>query len=293
MKLNTQRLSEPASQAILNSDNINILDLDREEIISLFKSYGFLLFRGFETNVDIFTKFSNSLSENFKDYTGGVFNRRVINGDATLLSVNDFNNEIKLHGEMYYQQDIPLMLWFFCANPPLQSGETILCDGRKLFNELSSSLKDLFINKKLSYVGHLNKEEWQKRYKTNDLKVVEQVCKSNNIKLKSNKDESIALQYICPAIHPSRCGKHLTFINSLLPTKHIAPNAISFEDGSEITDDIVSEIQKIAERLITEISWQKGDILMVDNTRMMHGRRAFFDNQRDIYLRLCSPVFPF
>ena len=78
-----------------------------------------------------------------------------------------------------------------------------------------------------------------------------------------------------------------------MPTKHIAPKAISFEDGSEITDDIVSGINKIAERLITEISWQKGDILMVDNTRIMHGRRAFFDNQRDIYLRLCSPAFPF
>jgi alpha-ketoglutarate-dependent taurine dioxygenase len=60
-----------------------------------------------------------------------------------------------------------------------------------------------------------------------------------------------------------------------------------------ITDDIVSEINKIAERLITEISWQKGDILMLDNTRIMHGRRAFFDNQRDIYLRLCSPAFSF
>ncbi len=59
------------------------------------------------------------------------------------------------------------------------------------------------------------------------------------------------------------------------------------------TDNIVSEIQKIAERLITEISWQKGDILIVDNTRIMHGRRAFSDNQRDIYLRLCSPAFPF
>lgn len=55
----------------------------------------------------------------------------------------------------------------------------------------------------------------------------------------------------------------------------------------------MSELNEIAERISIEISWQKGDILMIDNTRIMHGRRAFEDKQRDIYIRLCSPSFPF
>jgi alpha-ketoglutarate-dependent taurine dioxygenase len=293
MRIHTQPLSEHAGQAILNTDNLSILELDREEIISLFKSYGFLLFRGFETNVDIFKSFTDSLSQDFRDYTGGVFNRRVINEDATILTVNDFKDEIKLHGEMYYQQDIPLMLWFFCAHPPLKDGETTLCDGRQLFHELSSSLKDLFNKKELKYIGHLDKENWQKRYKTDNFKVVDEICKRNNYIMQINEDESIDLQYICPAIHPSRCGKYRVFINSLLPVKRRNPDVVSFDDNSEISDEIISEIDKLAEKITTEILWQKGDILMVDNTRIMHGRRAFSDNQRDIYLRLCSPAFPF
>ncbi len=32
---------------------------------------------------------------------------------------------------------------------------------------------------------------------------------------------------------------------------------------------------------------------MIDNTRILHGRRAFADDQRDIYIRLCSPAFSF
>lgn len=292
MGINTQLLSETVGQTIINTDNINLLDLDREEIINLFKSYGILLFRGFENSVDTFTQFTNSLSQDFRDYTGGVFNRRVINGDATLLSVNDFNDEVKLHGEMYYQQDIPLMLWFFCAHPASKDGETIVCDGRQLFNELSSPLQELFRTKKLKYVVHLDQEAWQKRYKTDDLKVLKELCIQNSLLLKINEDESIDLQYICPAVHQSRCGKYPTFISSLLPGKHKYKNAIFFDDDSEITDDIVSEITEAAERITTEISWQIGDILMVDNTRMMHGRRAFSDNRREIYLRLCSPAFP-
>lgn len=293
MNINIQSLSEYGGQQIINNDHVNILDLDKAEIVSLFKSYGFLLFRGFETSVDTFTQFSNSLSQNFRNYAGGVFNRRVINGNETILSVNDFNDEIKLHGEMYYQQDIPLMLWFFCAQPASQDGETILCDGKLLFNKLSSTLQELFSHKKLKYSGHLNKESWQKRYKTDDLSVVKQICKSNNVQLQINEDESIDIHFICPAIHPSRDGKYSVFINSLLPAKHLSPNSVVFDDNSQITDDIVAEINEIAESITLEISWQKGDILMIDNTRIMHGRRAFSDSQRDIYLRLCSPAFLF
>jgi alpha-ketoglutarate-dependent taurine dioxygenase len=78
-----------------------------------------------------------------------------------------------------------------------------------------------------------------------------------------------------------------------LPAKHRYQNTVFFDDDSEITDDIVAELNEVAERITTEISWQTGDILMVDNTRIRHGRRAFSDTQRDIYVRLCSPAFAF
>ena len=78
-----------------------------------------------------------------------------------------------------------------------------------------------------------------------------------------------------------------------MAAKHINPELVCFDDDSEITDEIMSELNEIAERITIEISWQKGDILMIDNTRIMHGRRAFEDEQRDIYIRLCSPSFPF
>jgi len=144
MNTKTQPISDSIVQEIINLDNISILELDKEEIISLFKSNGVLLFRGFDVDTNLFKEFTNLLSIDFRNYAGGAFSRRVINGDQTLLSVNDFKSEIKLHGEMYYQQNIPLMLWFFCANPPLEDGETTVCDGRQFFNEINSSTKELF-----------------------------------------------------------------------------------------------------------------------------------------------------
>ncbi|HIK19066.1 MAG TPA: TauD/TfdA family dioxygenase [Leptolyngbyaceae cyanobacterium M33_DOE_097] len=286
-----QPLSETVGKEIINIENIDILSLNKESIINLFQSEGVLLFRGFETDIETFSKFTNQFSENFMDYAGGVFNRRTINGDSTVLSVNDFKHEIKLHGEMYYQKNIPLMLWFFCIHPPVQAGETIICDGKSFFAELSQPLKELFSQKKLKYRGFLDKETWKRQYKTDDLNILKQVCKSNDTQLQINQDESINIQYICPAIRPNRSGEYLVFINSLLPAKSMAPSSISFEDDSEIDDEIMIELNEIAEKITAEICWEKGDILMIDNTRIMHGRRAFSDDKRDICLRLCSPSF--
>ncbi len=239
-KIEIQPFSENVGRKIINTENISILQLDQEQIIELFKNYGFLLFRGFETNVNTFAEFSNSLSNNFMDDTGGVINRRIINEDGTILTVNDFQDEMELHGEMYYINKPPQIVWFFCANPPLKDGETTVCDGQQFFHELSNSMKDLFSRKKLKFPGYLKKENWQKRFKTNNLNVVKEICKGQGKEVKVNEDESINIPFICPAIHKSITEQDDVFINSLLVKKHMNSQGVLFDDDSEITDDIVS-----------------------------------------------------
>jgi len=219
--LYTQPLSKTVGREIINTENINILSLNEESIINLFQSEGVLLFREFKADIETFSQFTNKFSRNFMDYAGGVFSRRTINGDSTILSVNDFKHAIKLHGEMYYQKNIPLLLWFFCIHPPLQAGETIICDGKRFYDELSQPLKELFSQKKLKYRGFLDKETWKRQYKTDDLNILKQVCKSNDTQLQINDDESISIQYVCSAVRPNRSGEYLVFINSLLPAKSI------------------------------------------------------------------------
>ncbi|BAZ32825.1 taurine catabolism dioxygenase TauD/TfdA [Cylindrospermum sp. NIES-4074] len=293
MNVTIEPIAERIGQQITNLDNVSILEIDKERIISLFKSDGVLLFRGFDTDTDIFREFSNLFSTDFIDYAGGAFARRVINGDKTLLSVNDFKTAIKLHGEMYYQQQIPLMLWFYCATPASEDGETTVCDGREFYQEISSSTKELFSKKRLKFTADFSKEDWQKKFKTDNLDKLAEMCAQNNTHLQINLDESILLEYVSPAIIPSRCGQYQVFINSLLPAKQISPDILKFDDNSEIPDEVIRELNEIAERITTNISWEKGDILMIDNTRILHGRRAFSDEKRNIYIRLCSPAFAF
>ncbi len=66
-------LSKEFGKIIINSENIDILQVEKKLIIELFKYQGILLFRGFKARVDRFVEFSESLSKDFMDYSGGVF----------------------------------------------------------------------------------------------------------------------------------------------------------------------------------------------------------------------------
>ena len=56
-------------------------------------------------------------------------------------------------------------------------------------------------------------------------------------------------------------------------------------DGQEIPKKILEEIKQKADDLTYEHSWEKGDFLMVDNLRFLHGRRAYYkDDPRELFV---------
>jgi hypothetical protein len=60
-------------------------------------------------------------------------------------------------------------------------------------------------------------------------------------------------------------------------------SALTFEDGSLIPDAVIEEIEKVMYSLTQEIRWKPGDLVMIDNSRFLHGRRAFSDNRRRLF----------
>ena len=283
---------------ILASGKVDIFELDKTEVINSFNFSSLVLFRGFDINTEKFKKFTELLSTNFMPFVGGFYSRKKINGDETLLSVtypdgSEDHRVIPLHGEMHYKKKKPTLLWFYCANPALKGGETTVCDGVQIYNNLNSSTQKLFEEKRLKYIQNYPDGKWQQIYGTDDLMVVKQVCEENHVHLIVNKDKSITTEYVCSAIIKSKCGQHRVFINNILTAVYYEhPDAfVLFEDGTKIPETVIREVQEIAAKLTYPIEWQKHDVLMVDNTRLLHGRKAFYDNQRDIYIRLCDTNF--
>jgi alpha-ketoglutarate-dependent taurine dioxygenase len=300
MNIKTAPITEEFGTTLFCTADVDICDLDRDKVIDSFKSSSLLLFRGFDVDTEKFKAFTELFSNNFVSYVGGAYSREMINGDKTLLSVTGgkLRFGVPFHGEMYYRKQRPDILWFYCATPAVKDGETTVCDGIQVYKELSSSTQKLLTQQRLKYIRTYPADVWQKIYQTDDLSVVEKACDDNDMQLVVNPDESITTEYVSSAIQPSRCGNNKVFINNILPVveqelKGGNSSIVRFEDGSTLPEDIINEIKDVTDRLTYLVSWQKGDILMVDNTRLLHGRRSFSDDQRDIYVRLCNAAFSF
>ncbi|MGR3520867.1 MAG: TauD/TfdA family dioxygenase [Roseovarius sp.] len=46
----------------------------------------------------------------------------------------------------------------------------------------------------------------------------------------------------------------------------------------------IEALRELAESCTVEINWQDGDIAVIDNTRVMHGRRAIKDADRQLFI---------
>ena len=73
-----------------------------------------------------------------------------------------------------------------------------------------------------------------------------------------------------------------TFFNQLIAAFHgwkdsrnDPTKAVTFGDGSPLNPGLMDRVAAIAEELTFDVPWQKGDVALVDNRVVMHGRRTF------------------
>lgn len=299
------------------SPHEKISALPQEEIIALFRQHGALLFRNFAVGTEDFLGFTSRYSQDFSTYQGGGFrwgslDREKIGNNETLLSVTGSTQSfgIPLHGEMYYMRQKPTLLWFYCEHPPREAGETTLCDGRELYKKITEDDREYFSQHKLKYIRHLTRDEWPVAFQTNELESLRSWCERNDSTLTENADGSMTIEYVCSAI--SRAEQEEVFINNLLVIhsaeqailsgaaakalnlpRNACPIVVRLENDSEIPAELVAQIEQVAEQLSAKVAWRARDILMVDNTRILHGRKKSPDAERNIYVRMGQPAFAF
>lgn len=291
--------------------------LPPDEVVGNFRRHGALLFRNFAVETDDFLQFTSAYCRDFSTYQGGGFrwgalDRQKINNNDTLLTVTGSTQSfgIPLHGEMYYMSRRPTLLWFYCESPPSAAGETTLCDGAELYRRLSPAAREYFAANRLKYIRHLLDGEWQVAFQTDELEGLRRWCAENETALFEHEDGSVTIEYVSPAVCGGRDSRGEVFINNLLVIhsaeqairaglaakvldlpRNACPLVVRLEDGSEIPAGLVEEIEQTANDISVKHAWRKGDVLLVDNTRILHGRKKSPDSGRNIYVRMGEPAF--
>jgi alpha-ketoglutarate-dependent taurine dioxygenase len=306
LSMKTEPITEQFGTQVLGESPADLDAVDKESVVDLFKERGALWFRGFNVSLERFNDFTASFSTDYMNYRGGGYVRKEVDSgkDSTLLSVRyDHGREeqetfgLPLHGEMYYTDRRPVLLWFYCVRPADADGETTICDGSQIYRALRPEHRELLESKRLNYLRRYREEEWQKIYQADDIEAAAAFAREGGIKVKVMAGEKeLHTEYVYPGVITSRWGEHRVFINNMLTVVWqermlgLTKSIVRFEDGSEIPDELVQDVRKVQQELVLPIAWGKGDFVMLDNTRVLHGRREFKDPDREVFLRMVRSV---
>ncbi|PHJ65697.1 taurine catabolism dioxygenase TauD [Nostoc linckia z18] len=279
--LTAELLKSSSGKIIFNDTGQNIMQLPVSAILEDFKSFGLILFRGFDVNYEQMKVFAEQFDATFLNQ----YNRPIVDLNNQFITLVDSGmHYIAPHCENANSPFRPDVVWFCCAVPAAEGGETLFWDGVEVWKAMSRELQQLFIDQKIRYVQKFLASHWQQflgaSATIDDVKKI--LDNMAGISYKINQDESLILEYICSGVIKTKYGNQDAFANSII-SEYRNPRAIvTFANGSAIPVKVINEIQKILDDLIGFIPWMSGDLVMIDNSRFLHGRKSFNDKRRRI-----------
>lgn len=254
------------------------------DLIELLREHGAILLSGFRVDRDQFVGFTELLSAEFVPHPNPM--RRPVDGDPLTSLVDAGMQAIPFHSELAYTPTSPDLLWFRCVVPPAEGGQTLLCDGVALAAKMSRSDRELFEQRDLMFQFDLGRG-FLALSGTTPERLADELCGQPGIEVESSPD-MIRTRYRTSAFRATQYDRERAFANSVLlfsRTPMFQP-CISMADGDPLPADTIDRIATLADDLTLSVTWRPGDVLLVDNTRMMHGRRPFDDQRRELHARL-------
>lgn len=269
---------------------------------------GAILFRNFPIeSPENFDSFVKSFGYDALPYVGGAAPRRVITGNVFTANEAPPDQLIPFHHEMAQVPTFPKTLFFYCGTPPSTGGQTPLVISNEIYNAMKTAEPE-FVSKleKEGVVYHRvlpNGDDptspigrgWQSTYQTQDATEAESKCTGQGSSFEWLPDGCLLTHTaVLPAVREDeRTGKK-TWFNSIIAaylgwsdSRNDGKKAVTFPDLTPMPAKAMVSLEAIFEEKAIDFSWQMGDVVMVDNRQVLHGRRTFTPPRR-ILAALCK-----
>jgi alpha-ketoglutarate-dependent taurine dioxygenase len=285
---------EPSAPGL---DPVAWAENNREFIELRLLEHGALLFRGFKIEgVAQFEQFTQVISGELLKYSERAAPRREVGARVYTSTEFPADQSIPLHHEMSYSHNWPSKIWFYCAQPALQGGGTPIANDREVFGLIDSTIKEPFIAKGVMYVRNYGEGldlSWQEAFQTDERSVVEEYCRRAGAQFEWRAGGRLRTRQVRPAIvkHP-KTGEPIWFNHAHLfhcsnlssEVRHALlsefkddeiPRNAFYGDGSSIEPSVLDEIREVYQKSAITFPWRQGDLLMLDNFLVSHGREPF------------------
>ncbi|MBN2993800.1 TauD/TfdA family dioxygenase [Pseudomonas cedrina subsp. fulgida] len=273
---------------------------------------GALLLRGFEVfGEQAFQALVRGFGHELLNYEFGSTPRKAVEKGVYTSTEYPAHQVIPLHNEQSYTLQWPMKIWFHCMQPSLEGGETPIADSRRIFNSLDPALRQRFTDKRLMYVRNYGNGldlSWEQAFNTEDRAVAEAYCRANRIAFEWKDDGELRTRQICQAVarHPYTQAwvwfnqAHLFHVSNLPAAVRESllaivddpldlPRNVYYADGSALEESALDEIRGVLDDCSVSFAWEKGDVLMLDNMLVAHGR-ASFKGPRQVIVAMAEPA---
>ena len=203
---------------------------------------------------------------------------------------------IRLHNEGSYWTVHPKKAFFCCITAAETGGETPIGDMQAVYERIDPQIRGEFAARKWMLARNYNEGfalTWQDVFQTTDRAEVDAYCRENDIIAEWKGEDRLRTKQIREPImlHP-RTGaplwhNHAAFFHITSREADVRdallhefsdddlPYNTYYGDGGEIPADVIEHINDAYEAERVKFAWQEGDVLMIDNCRIAHGREPY------------------
>lgn len=288
-----------------NVDNVNLVtwaSCNNDFIEAQLLKYGAILFRGFDgDSVTRFEEFTQAISPELLDYRERAAPRQEVASKIYTSTEYPSDQCIPMHHEMSYSHNWPTKIWFYCQQPAEQRGGTPIASDRAVFKLIAPEIKERFIQKKVMYVRNYGEGvdlSWQEAFQTEDRAAVEAYCRKVHTEFEWRDGNRLRTRQVRQAVatHP-KTGEtvwfnhaHMFHISNVEPAVRDSllsefkedelPRNAFYGDGTPIEWSVLEEVREVYRQAAVTFTWQQGDIMMLDNFLVSHGRESFVGPRR-------------
>ena len=250
---------------------------------------GWALLRGYDVDMAAFSALTAELCSTITFDPAREFSER------NTQMVDAGLGPIGLHIENGNTPVCPDIVAFYSAKAAFEGSQTTICDGRDMLTSMSDAQRARW-SQPMTVSRKLPELLW-KRYLANEHPAIsepEEVTEEHILQFKAaipnqdfdmHEDGSLTYHITLNPVRPSALSGAAGFANAVLgPSHNYEPPVYRLADGSLVSAEEIEELRELAEDSTTEINWQDGDIAVLDNTRIMHGRRAIKDQDRQLFI---------
>jgi hypothetical protein len=262
-----------------------------------------LVFRGFRLREDELPAVLDRLLPERLAYVHGNSPRTKIGDNIYTSTEYPPTYTISMHNELSYAHRWPNRLAFCCVGAPASGGATPLVDGARWLESLDDDVRERF-SVGIRYTQNLHDgvgfgKSWQQTFETEDRDLVDSFLRDDpDVTARWQPDGSLHItQRRAATVRHARTGTEVWFnqadqwhpaslgheiageLLELLSAEDL-PQSVSFADGAPIPLADVVQVRERGMSAAVDVNWAEGDLLLIDNVLVGHGRRPFTGPRR-------------